>query len=238
MAFHHSPKIVTDGLLFYLDAANLKSWPKTGSIWYDLSGNNYDATIKEAENIGGALIDGMDWWVDDYGGIFDFPTGSTTDCIALDGVAAQQTTTQYTIEFWARWYITDGSLNYFSDMSDGSNHNFILNNQSTSSINPNGVSAISYSDGEIMQTGWIRDTDGGTSAGIKNGARTTATTPPAITTCHVDGWILNQEQDSLGGSFGDQAAWAGWCIVKLYNRALTNTELKQNYDAVRGRFGL
>ena len=236
MSFHHSPKIVTDGLLMYLDAANIKSFPKSGSTWYDLSGNGYHATIKEDENIGGALVDGMDWWVSDYGGIFDFPTGSTTDCIALDGVAAQQTTTQYTLEFWVRWYNTSGK--YFCDMSDGGNHNLVLNAQNALSIAPNGVSAISYADGEVMQTGWIRDTDGGTSAGIKNGVRTTATTPPAITTCHADGWILNQEQDSLGGTFATQACWAGWCIVKLYNRALTDIELKQNYDATKGRFGL
>jgi len=238
MSFHHSPKIVTNGLVMYLDAANPKSFSVSGSTWYDLSGNGYDATIKESESIGGALVDGADRWVSDFGGMFDFPTGSTTDCIALDGVAAQQTTTQYTLEFWARCYTTDGSANYFSDMSDGSDHNFVLNRQDTNSFVPPGVTAISYSDNEVMQFGWIRDTDGSLKAGIKNGEKTASTSSPAITLCHADGWILNQEQDSLGGGFATQGCWAGWAIVKLYDRALTDVELKQNYNAIRGRFGL
>lgn len=237
MSTSYSPKIVTDGLIMYLDAANAKSFSGSGSTWFDLSGNNYDATIRQE---GGTPVDGSTYWIDTYKGIFDFPQTNFTDVIALDGVAAQQTTTQYTLEFWVKWYSNTGGARYFSDMSDGSNHNLVLNSQSLTSFSPSGVSAISYVNNEIMQFGWIRDTDGSTSAGIKNGVRTNATTPPAITTCHADGWMLNQEQDSLGGGFasGSQAAWAGWMVVKLYDRALSDAEIKQNYDALKGRFGL
>lgn len=45
MAFHYSPKLVTDGLVLALDAANPKSYPGTGTTWRDLSGNNYDFTL-------------------------------------------------------------------------------------------------------------------------------------------------------------------------------------------------
>ncbi len=45
MAFHHSPRIVTDGLVLYLDAANSKSYPGSGTNWYDLSGNKNDFVI-------------------------------------------------------------------------------------------------------------------------------------------------------------------------------------------------
>lgn len=41
MSFHHSPRIVTDGLGLYLDASNPKSYPGSGDAWYDLSGNNF-----------------------------------------------------------------------------------------------------------------------------------------------------------------------------------------------------
>ena len=37
MAFFHSPKLVTDGLVMYVDAANPRSYPGTGSTWYDLT---------------------------------------------------------------------------------------------------------------------------------------------------------------------------------------------------------
>ena len=45
MAFHYSPNIVTDGLVLALDAANPKSYPGSGTTWYDLSGNNDDFTL-------------------------------------------------------------------------------------------------------------------------------------------------------------------------------------------------
>ena len=43
MALHHNPRIVTSGLVLALDAADINSYPGSGTTWYDLSGNNYDA---------------------------------------------------------------------------------------------------------------------------------------------------------------------------------------------------
>lgn len=45
MAHHHSPKIVTDGLELLLDAANTKSYPGSGTTWYDVSGNSRHFTL-------------------------------------------------------------------------------------------------------------------------------------------------------------------------------------------------
>lgn len=45
MGINYSPKIVTDGLVLYLDAANPKSYPGTGTTWYDLSGYGEHGTI-------------------------------------------------------------------------------------------------------------------------------------------------------------------------------------------------
>ena len=39
MAFRYSPRVVTDGLVFAVDAGNVKSYPGSGTVWYDLSGN-------------------------------------------------------------------------------------------------------------------------------------------------------------------------------------------------------
>ena len=39
MAGNSGPKIVTDGLIFKLDASNNKSYPGSGTTWTDLSGN-------------------------------------------------------------------------------------------------------------------------------------------------------------------------------------------------------
>ena len=44
MALAHNPRIVTDGLVLCLDAGNPKSYPGTGTSWYDLSKTGAVAT--------------------------------------------------------------------------------------------------------------------------------------------------------------------------------------------------
>ena len=45
MSYSFSPKIVTDGLVMYLDAANRRSYSGTGNTWFDISSNNNNGTI-------------------------------------------------------------------------------------------------------------------------------------------------------------------------------------------------
>jgi hypothetical protein len=61
MGFHRGPKIVTDGLVLYLDAANTRSYPGTGTTLTDLSGSGRNGTATEAvgytsSNGGGMVI--------------------------------------------------------------------------------------------------------------------------------------------------------------------------------------
>lgn len=52
MAFHHSPKIPNSGLLLALDGASVKSNPRTGTTWRDLSGNGNHFTVPSNSNTG------------------------------------------------------------------------------------------------------------------------------------------------------------------------------------------
>ena len=45
MAINYSPKIIRDGLVLCLDAANPKSYPGTGTAWTDLSGSGNNGTL-------------------------------------------------------------------------------------------------------------------------------------------------------------------------------------------------
>ena len=45
MGLTHSPRIVTDGLVLALDAANVKSYGGSGTTWTDLSGKGNNGTI-------------------------------------------------------------------------------------------------------------------------------------------------------------------------------------------------
>lgn len=42
MGFSRGPSIVTDGLVLALDAANEKSYPGSGTTWFDISGNGFN----------------------------------------------------------------------------------------------------------------------------------------------------------------------------------------------------
>ena len=97
MAFSFSSKVVTDGLVLYLDAANTKSYPGSGTAWSDLSRSGNNGTLTNGPTFnsarGGAIVlDGAD------------------DYIAINNI---QTTSNFTYDF-----IFD--ISNFTDTSDNS----------------------------------------------------------------------------------------------------------------------
>lgn len=68
MGINYSPKIVTDGLVLCLDAANPLSYPGSGNVWYDISGNNNHSDLingvsYSTENSGNMIYDGSNDYV-------------------------------------------------------------------------------------------------------------------------------------------------------------------------------
>ena len=59
MGLAHSPRIVTDGLVLALDAGNTKSYPGSGTDWYDRSGNGNDGTLTNGPTY--SSDDGVIW---------------------------------------------------------------------------------------------------------------------------------------------------------------------------------
>jgi hypothetical protein len=70
MACNAGPDIIEDGLVLCLDAANINSYPRTGTTWTDLKGNyngtltNMDASNFNSSNSGGFDFDGTDEQID------------------------------------------------------------------------------------------------------------------------------------------------------------------------------
>ena len=102
MALNYGPSIVTDGLQVLLDAADINSYPGTGTTWTDLSGNGNNGTLTNGpsflsnENGGIMRFDG----VDDYARITP-PTNYS----------------EYTIHFFCQWISSVG----FNERLFGSN---------------------------------------------------------------------------------------------------------------------
>ena len=104
MATNYNPSIVTDGLVLCFDAANPKSYPGSGTTWYDLSGNDNHGTLLNEPSFSS-----------DKGGCFVFD--GTDDRISFSTVAIK------TICFWGRLssgFADLGALVATSNNGDGS----------------------------------------------------------------------------------------------------------------------
>lgn len=84
MSTQYSPKVVTNGLSLYLDASNPKSYPGTGTTWFDLSGNNRNFTLDAT---------GITW---NSAGYFSLANGGAT----YNGATSTSATS--TLVFWIR----------------------------------------------------------------------------------------------------------------------------------------
>ncbi|MEC7128475.1 MAG: LamG domain-containing protein, partial [Bacteroidota bacterium] len=82
MGLFHSPRIVTDGLVMALDAANAKSYPGSGTTWNDISGNGNNATLNSVTH------------KSDNGGVFE-TAGALTSYI--DNNTINLTSTNFTV---------------------------------------------------------------------------------------------------------------------------------------------
>ena len=84
MALAHSPRIVTDGLILHLDAANPKSYIGSGTSWVDISGKGNNGTLVggtgySSDNGGCLIFDGTDDKVTmSAGSDFAYGTGDFT----------------------------------------------------------------------------------------------------------------------------------------------------------------
>jgi len=67
MAFNNGPRITTNGLVLCLDASDRNSYPGTGTTWYDVSGNGYNATLTNGptwSSTGYFIFDGSNDYAD------------------------------------------------------------------------------------------------------------------------------------------------------------------------------
>jgi hypothetical protein len=111
MASSVAPNIVTDGLVFAYDAANVKSYSGTGTSVKDISGNGNDGTLTN-----GPLYDST------YKGAFDLD-GSNDD-ITTPITAANWVDIPFTIQMWTSDCTINDSV--FVMGSDGASNNFGL----------------------------------------------------------------------------------------------------------------
>jgi len=234
MALAQNPSIAAlSNLVLYYDASNVKSYPGAGTSIYDMSGNNNTGTLTN-----GPL------WSAANNGVVSFD--GSNDYIA-SSVNFMSGFTAFTFEAWVLLSATGtagGPICAYNRFSPPEHNGpqFGISDTGIYLVNyyVNGSSYI-YAPVTIATTTntWVHMAGSWTSGSLKiyrNGIDITSTistsgTPP--TSISSDPTVTFQ----VGQTRSDQSCFNGKIgLVKVYNKVLTQTEVKQNYDATKGRF--
>ena len=229
MAFHHSPRIVSDGIVFTMDPVNLRSWPGPGSAAVTDIVNGSNGTL-EADTSGS------------YGVNSSFIFDGTDDNLVIGSPDSSLGfgSGGFTIALWCRSINYDNAYPYLIDFRTGgdtSNIVFYFRRKDSSNAGLevyigstilNGSSGTSIAEGDWKYVAVTRS--GTTHTTYINGVQDQTATSGA-TTLSTPGSI------SIAQRYTDAYPWNGNIgPIHMYNRALTATELIKNYDTLKGRF--
>jgi hypothetical protein len=222
---YYSPRIVTSGLVLALDAADKLSYRGSGTTWRDLSGNNNTGTLTNGPtfstgNMGSIVFDGVD----------DYVNCGNNSSINLTSYITLSTWTKKAYGSSASVAIDKGRDNYgaWSLLFDVV-ANKVEFHCRISGTNSSVVSNTSY--GNNIWTN-ITAVFTGTNLLIYINGRLDNTT-------NISGTIGTNAIDFSIGKANDGFNWGGRVAnVLMYNTALSATDVLNNYNAVKSRFGL
>ena len=217
--------IVSDGLVGCWDAASERSYPGSGTLWKDISGQGNDATANNAPV-----------FVNQNGGYWNF--AATNQYFSYDLYSgfdnAYIQSIDVSVEVWVRIgslspccgaYWSFGGAQFEMAPSSGTSATYVVGGSPTWGL----VSGGTNTDQWYCYT-------------VTHAAGTTYKT-------YIDG-VLNNSYSPSGnpqftagtGQFGTNNPLSGSylegdiAVVRMYNRALTASEVKQNYDSTKVRF--
>lgn len=217
--------IVGDGLVLHLDAGKKDSYPGSGTLWRDLSGNLNNGTLSgspafSSVNGGSIVFDGSD------------------DYVLLNSSILNNT---YTIDSWI--YMLGNRFTIFSNLDNDTN---VKSNQFGTDGSRNIYFQISLSNNTYFYTTttttlntnqWynLSFTRTGSVAKIYlNGVE--------ITISVVGSSSLNLQMYTsnyvVGRNTSSNYTNGYLPNLKIYNRSLSPSEVLQNYNATKSRFGL
>ena len=218
MSTNYNPSSVTTGLIVYLDAANSKSYPGTGTTWTDVSGNNNNGTLVNgptysSANSGSIVFDG----VNDY----------VLTPVNIDA-------NPNTVSVWFNASATNGARGIALADNGGWDKGFeitdgVFNIHVGNGLSSTGVSALANT--------WYFGTIVYTSISMSfyiNGVNVWNGGAPGVTA----GSTVEIGRANYPGGAGTRFFNGNISQVSIYNRALSQSEINQNFNALRGRFGI
>ena len=230
MAVFGGPNVIDNGLVLSLDAGNVKSYPGSGTIWYDKSGNDNNGTLTNGPTFSGGSIvfDG----VDDYVRI-PYKASLNPDTITVSTWANRSQNGFYSHIIclpinnttWVPPYMSYG-IEYISNTNTIS---FLIgftdNNFEYTNVN------LGFGNDQ-----WFNFTGTYDKTNVKiyiNGVLSTTRAETRTIYQSTSDFYVGAEnlsaQYELNGKIG---------ITQIYNRALSASEVLQNYNATKSRFNI
>lgn len=226
MASSLGPNINESGLVLALDAADKNSYIGTGTTWNDLSGNGYNSTLTNGPTFSNT-----------NGGTLNFD--GTDDYATFGNVLANLT--NLSLECFVKFGIQSTSFNGIisKTLSNADGYEIRTSNGATSTttiVEFRYVGDNAYIGFGTLTNGiWYHLVATGTNGsqktyinGVQVGSATTALSPSANSNSLVIGKL------AYAGLYANMSMG----YARIYNRVLTATEVLQNYNVTKTRFGL
>jgi hypothetical protein len=224
MSVNGGPNISENGLIFSLDAADRTSYSGTGTAWNDLVGNNNGTLINgptfNSGNKGSIVFDG----VDDY---VEVPNFNIANTITVD-VWVKKTSGNSWQGWLGNWNTTGNGDSWLLTQNDSNRASFYI--MHTNNVGDN----IVDTSGIIVGNVWYNYTgtfSNSTLSLYKNGSlvNSKSTLQNTIYQNSLKIWCGRFSAFYLNGQLSNG---------KVYNRSLSADEVSQNFNALRGRFGI
>jgi hypothetical protein len=232
MATNGGPNIIEDGLVFAVDAANKKSYPGSGTTWTDLAGSN-NGTLTN-----GPTFDSGNGGVIDFDGSDDRTDFSTN---VFNGLS----NTGITIEAWINpdnvssqaliagvWAQTAGNDQVSLFIINSKTFIAVADGSTAESGAGPGSNSLLVGEWQHVVGTWKTDRTYETfNNGVSQGTGTQ--TGNGYNSSSTGTFRVGAQVQGSSRYFNGKIA-----NVKIYNRALSSSEVTQNYNALKSRFGL
>lgn len=223
--------IVTSGLMF-----NLQTAPSSGTTWTDATGNGYNATLQ-----------GSPSYVSNNGGGIKLNNAAYTgtDYISVPYNIASST---LTIEMVASWNPTSNWATIWGNDTYNSSSGYYAYMGTSTSMTwgkvPGTVSSTITASNNIRHWIWVINSTqyslylNGTQLG------TTATASPAQTSFTTNNFYFGARHLNGGTGATDKmnnstaANYPVFYQMRVYNKALSVAEVSQNYNTIKGTYGI
>lgn len=232
MSIFAGPKIVDDGLVLYLDASNEKSYPGTGTTWFDISGNGRNCSWVSTPSVG------IDTGVKYFTTLGNRCIGPASNSLGINN------TSGYTIFLVVKQLSLAGAaaFKFYSPAGRGifahatwiDNNIYFDQGGCCSSDTRTNTASGGISEWTILV--FRRFANSSTRNIIKNNSILVTNTATA-SDINLNSTALDiASSDEYGGNSSTWNARLNSFVV--YNRGLSDLEIQKNFEAIRGRFKL